>query len=89
VTAPPTPQEDEIAGVAQRYAVAVTMTNDKKPPVINIVTYLEIYEAVSSEEARGKALIAATEQNPEHTYSHMAIVPVPETAHLQRTQGEG
>lgn len=58
-----------------KYAVAVTLTKPI-PGGSNIVTHLNIYEAVSDAEARGLAFTAASDANPEHEVFSIAIVPV-------------
>lgn len=61
-----------------RYAVAVTLTKDAAG-VLNIVTNLNIYEAVSEDEARGMATKKAKEINPNHAIFLVAVVAVEET----------
>lgn len=50
----------------KRYAVAVTLTKDKVGS-INIMTSLQLMNAVSEDEARGIACRVAMEENEDHS----------------------
>jgi hypothetical protein len=60
-----------------RYAVAVTLTKDTAS-ALKIVTNLNIYEAVSKDEARGAAARRAQEINPDYSVFLVAIVAIEE-----------
>ncbi len=59
----------------RKYAVAVTMTRDI-PNGTNILTRLNTYEAVSMDEAVGKAVCDACEGNPDHSVFQIAKMDV-------------
>jgi len=60
----------------RKYAVAVTMTSEIAKG-INIATRLNIWDAVSMDEAVGKAVADACEGNPNHSVFQIAKVEIP------------
>ncbi len=50
----------------KRFAVAGTFIRDDKHGTQNIVTYINVYEAHSFEEALGKVIVFMGEEYPKH-----------------------
>lgn len=59
----------------KKYAVAITMTSDIAKG-INIVTRLNTWDAVSMDEAVGKAVADACEGNPNHSVFQIAKMEI-------------
>lgn len=53
--------------MSKKYAVAVTLTEHKPSGVLNIITHLFVLDAVSADEARGKANREASWTNKNHS----------------------
>lgn len=60
-----------------RYAVAVTLTEDKVGS-INIMTSLQLVNAVSEDEARGFASRVAQEENPRYSIFTVLVAEIKE-----------